>query len=941
MKVKIGSRTQSDTMVVREARYNGGWSTVRRDQPKEIMRETGNHHGLETSPARPQPDGQRPVRGKLKVFLGYAAGVGKTYALLEAARERRAAGIDVVAGCVDTHGRPELEALLEGMEVVPGSQAVAQGAMPPDLNLDAVIARRPQLVLVDDLAHTNAPGARHIRRYQDVEELLSAGLDVYTTLNIQHVESLTDIVAQITGVAQRESVPDRLLDLADEILVIDLPPAELIERLRAGKVHIPSLPAQAIEQFFRPGNLAALRELALRRAAARVDEQMRAYMQTRAIPGPWPAGERLLVCIGPGPLSERLVRTTRRLAEQLRAEWVAVYVETAGHSRLTDAGRAHVARTLQLAEELGGKSVMLPGESVVDSVLAYARQHNITQIVIGRPRRSRGQEWLRRSPADRLLRECGPIDVYVINSEPVRGEPARRSGWWQAHSHWTYYLWSAALVALATLIGWPFHTVIAPANLVMLYLAAVLVAAIYLGRGPSILASVLSVLVFDFFLIEPRLTLAVNDTEYLITFLGLLVVGLVISELATRAREQARAALQREAQTAALYALSRDLAAAGDLEGILQTVVAHIGETFGRASIVLLPEASEQHSLARQAGSPGFRLEEEEQEVATWAFQHGQPAGQGTDTLPSVAARFLPLRTARGVVGVLGVRPPDPDRHPIPAQRQLLEAFASQTALAIERAQLSEAARQTEVLQATEKFQSALLNSVSHDLRTPLVSITGALSSLQEDEERFDPDARRALLENAREEVERLNRLVGNLLDMTRLAAGALHPRLEPCDVQDLVGSALEQMRGRLQGRPLAVSVPDEVPLIPVDEALLVQVLVNLLDNALKYSPPGSPLEISARRANDAVEIRIADRGLGIPPEDLTRVFDKFYRVQHPAGGRRLSGTGLGLSICQGIVEVHGGRIWAENRAGGGTAMTFVLPVQGIDPAVAAKGGIE
>jgi two-component system sensor histidine kinase KdpD len=501
-------------------------------------------------------------------------------------------------------------------------------------------------------------------------------------------------------------------------------------------------------------------------------------------------------------------------------------------------------------------------------------------------------------------------------------------------SPWLLYLESAGLVAVASVLGWPIHRLIAPTNLVMLYLAAVLVAAVYLGRGPSILAALLSVLAFDYFFVEPRLTFAVRDSEYLLTFLGLLIVGLVISELAARAREQAQAALQREAQTAALYALSRDLAAANDLDGILQTVIRHVSRTFSREAAVLLPETPGGQTLVQQAASEDFARHDPESAVAQWVFEHGQPGGRGTAVMPAAGVRYLPLKTVRGVVGVLGVRPPGPQRDLPTTQRQLLEAFASQTALAIERAQLSEAARRAEMLQATERLQAALLDSISHDLRTPLVSITGALSSLYEDGDRLEPAIRSSLVENAREEVERLNRLVGNLLDMTRLASGALQVHREPCDVQDLVGSALAQLSERLHGRPVAVQVPDDLPLVPVDDVLMVQVLVNLLDNALKYSPPGAPIEVDAVLRDGGIEVAIADRGIGIPPEDLERVFDKFYRVHRP-GSR--DGTGLGLSICQGIVEAHGGRIWAENCPGGGTRLVLTLPLSA--PAVLKHSG--
>jgi two-component system sensor histidine kinase KdpD len=560
---------------------------------------------------------------------------------------------------------------------------------------------------------------------------------------------------------------------------------------------------------------------------------------------------------------------------------------------------------------------------MAEVVLAYARKHNVTKIIAGKPVRSRWYELLRGAVVDQIIRKSGPIDVYIISGAPdaKRSVPIETEAW-QPHRPWLRYLQSILLVGAGTMLSALVHPLFSPANLVMIYLLTVVIAAIYLGRGPSLLAAVLSVAAFDYFFVPPSLTLAVSDSEYLLTFLGLLVVGLVISNLAVRVREQAESAERREAQTAELYALSRDLAVAVDLDGIMQAVLTHISQTFGREVVVLLPEGG---TVKPRSLSPGFTLSENELAVATWAFQHGQPAGRGTDTLPAASIHYLPLKTARGVVGVLGVKPSDPNNRLSPDQRRLLGAFASQAALAIERAQLAEQARQAEVLQATEKLQTALLNSISHDLRTPLVSITGALSSLQEDDIELDKATRHNLVDNAREEAERLNRLVGNLLDMTRIESGALRVLFEPADLQDVIGVALEQVSDRLQDSRVIVQVPDELPLVLVDFVLIVQVLVNLLDNAIKYSAADAPIEIAAHPAGAFLEVEVRDCGVGIPRQDLKRVFDKFYRVQRPES---VNGTGLGLSICKGIVEAHGGFIVAENRPGGGTIITFALPLQ-------------
>lgn len=872
--------------------------------------------------ARIQAEEQQQARGRLKIFLGYAAGVGKTYAMLEAAHQRKAEGVDLAVAYVETHGRAETEAMLQGLAVIPRKRVEYRGVAMTEMDVDVVLARRPQLALVDELAHTNAPGSRHPKRYQDVEELLAAGIDVYTTLNVQHLESLNDVVTQITGVTVRETIPDRVIDETTELELIDLPPDELLQRLKEGKVYVPDQAARAIQKFFRAGNLAALREMTMRRAARRVDDQMLAYMQTRAIPGPWPAKDHLLVCVSPSPLAERLVRAARRLAQELDADWTTAYIELPEHIRLPQSSKEQVIRTLHLAEELGGKAVILPGHSIAQTVLDYARKHNVTKIIAGKPVRPRWYELLRGSVVDQIIREGGPIDVYIISGTPdaKRSAPSETAAW-QPHRPWLRYLQSILLVGAGSLLSATVHSFFTPANLVMIYLLTVVIAAIYLGRGPSLLAALLSVAAFDFFFVPPQFTMAVSDTEYLLTFVGLLVVSFVISTLAVRVREQAEVSQHREAQTAELYDLSRDLTAAMSLDEIVWLVINHVNRTFGREAVIFLPEGD---FLTPSAYSPGFTLNDSKRAVAAWAFLHGQPAGRDTDTLPAADARYMPLKTAKGVIGVLGVQPPDPDHHLTPEQRRLSEAFASQAAIAIERAQLAEQARHAEVLQATEKLQTALLNSISHDLRTPLVSITGALSSLQEEDIELDEATRRSLVENAREEAERLNRLVGNLLDMTRIEAGALRVAREPCDVQDVIGAALEPLDDRLRNHPLTINVPPDLPLTPMDFVLMAQVLVNVLDNALKYSPPGAPIQVLARVDGLEARIEVADRGVGIPAQDLGRVFDKFYRVQQPS---QVTGTGLGLSICKGIVEAHGGRIWASNRDGGGTVVTIALPL--------------
>ena len=870
----------------------------------------------------PAEDGQD--HGKLKIFLGYAAGVGKTYAMLEAALMRRAEGVDVVAGFVDTHGRSETNALIAQLEIIPRRSVAFRDTTQFDMDIDAILARQPKIVLVDELAHLNIPGARHTHRYQDVLELLSAGIDVYATVNVQHLESLKDVVAHITGLTVHETIPDSVLDESNEIELVDLPINELLDRLEAGKVYLPDPMGPAMQKFFRRGNLTALREIALRRAADRIDAQMRAYMQSHAIAGPWPAGERLLVCISSSPLSERLVRSTRRLATRLNAEWIAAYVETAVESKLSQADRDRVSQTLQLAETLGGQTVRLNGRSVAEAIVNYALSRNVTRIVAGKPLRSRWRELLQGgSIIDQIVRLSQDLDVYIISGATAPTKPPMIATKSQISAiNWRGYGRSIGLVLAATLIGLPLRPSINPTNLVMPYLVAVIIAAAWLSRAPAILASLLSVIAFDLFFVPPYNTFVVDDAEYLLTFAGLLAVGLVISTLTARAREQEIAARRREKQTAALYELSQKLAIAADLHAIAQTAVNHMQETLGNpAALFLLDEDT--NNLMLQAKTIEFQLEKDSLPVASWVFRHKQTAGRHTNTLKGVNATYLPLICSGQGIGVLAVEFSQSESPLTGEQNRLLLSYVNQVALALERARLAAQARQALLLSETEKLQTALLNSISHDLRTPLASITGVLSSLHDDAALLTDTARHELVSTAWEEARRLNRLVGNLLDMTRLESGALKVVCQLSDVEDLVGATLAQMPNRLQGRKLEIEIPPGLPLISIDFTLMVQVLVNLLDNALKYTPPEAPITIQAKQSDNEVILLVKDRGPGLPEAELAHLFDRFFRLNTEG----ISGTGLGLSIAKGMVEAHNGRIWAENRNHGGAAFCLALPI--------------
>ncbi len=861
--------------------------------------------------------------GRLQLFLGYAPGVGKTYTMLEAAHLRRRDGRDVVAAYVESHGRSETDALLVGLEVMAKAAIEYQGVRLPELDIDAVLARKPQIALVDELAHTNVPGSRHEKRWQDIEELLAAGIDVYTTVNVQHFESLNDVVAQITGVVVRETVPDRLLDLAAEIRLVDIPPEELLQRLREGKVYIPEQAALATEKFFKAGNLIALRELSLRRAASRVDTEMRAYMETQSIPGPWPVTERLLVCASGSPFSEKLIRTTRRLADELKADWFTVYIETPSLGTQQQENRERIWRDLRLAERLGAQVATVTGAKVAETIIDYAVRHNVTRIVVGKPTKPRWREFLRPPIVDQLIRLSGAIQVHVVSIEPGPLKPGSQITKAKQQLPWSGFLASLALVSATTVLATLMRPLLSPTNTAMIYLLAVVLAAVRLGLKPAILTSTLGVLAFDFFFVSPRFTFSVADSEYIFTFIGLFTVGVVISTLVAKSNERLEVVREREVQTESLYSLSRDLAVAADMDAIMDAVLKNISEALNAQLAILVPEGEQMKIMAI---SQDLFLDMKELAVADWAFRNWQPAGQGTETLSSAALLYLPLSTTASLLGVLGVKLGQAVDYRSPQNRRLLDAFVTHISLAMERVHLSLQAEQAQILQARESLERALLNSISHDLRTPLVSIIGALSSLHDENLRVSDKVRRALLSGAWDEAERLNRFVGNLLDMTRLEAGELKLQAELCDVQDLVGCSLAALDQRLNGRGVTVTLAPDLPLVSMDMVLVTQVMVNLLDNALKYSPVESSLEIRARTDKAWLTIEVLDHGPGIPDHDLKRVFDKFYRLPVPEG--KGGGTGLGLSICRGIVEAHGGIIWAENRSGGGLRITLRLPLQ-------------
>jgi len=879
----------------------------------------------------------RARRGRLKIFFGAAPGVGKTFAMLEAARRLAAEHIDVVVGYVELHGRPETEALLAGLEVLPAQKLEHRGVVLAEFDVDAALRRNPRVVCVDELAHSNYPGARHPKRWMDVEELLDAGIDVYTTVNVQHVESLNDIVAQITGVHVRETVPDRVFDAADEVELVDLPPDELLQRLREGRVYSTEKTGQALTSFFRKGNLIALRQLALRATADRVDAAMHAYRESHAIRDTWAAGERVLVCVGPDSLSERLVRAARRLATALHAEWIAVYVETPSLARLRRNERDRVIATLKLAESLGAETANLSGDSVATELLEFARRRNVSKIIVGKPSRSRWRDRMKPSLTDEVVRGSGAIDVYVISGDPD-SEPPLRPRLPRRTSEAKAYVKALAIVGLITIVCAILYGHIERTNLVMLYLLGGVLTAARLGRGPSTFATLLSVALFDFLFVPPEYSFAVSDLEYLITFAVMLITGLVISHFATRGRRQASVARARERRASELYALSRELAQTRNAVELGEILCKHVLAGIDGEAAVLFPDAQghvldpslfctrgkASTSVARYP-VPGNDLG-----IAQWAYDHRQKAGQTTDTLASADAIYVPLNALKRCLGVLGVRAADPTQLDVPEQMQLLESFVSQTAVAMERVQLADTAQAADIEIETEKMRNALLSSISHDFRTPLASIIGATSSLlSDDAHAIGAPQRSALMQAVLDEANRLHRLVDNLLDLTRINAGTLPLKRQWVALEEIVGAVLNRLRESLKDRTVDVDLPDDLPLVHADEVMLEQLLFNLIDNAQKYTPSGTPIRIAAQALRGDIVVTVRDHGAGLPPGEEARVFDKFHRGRNEAAQ---SGFGLGLTICRAIVEAHGGEITARNLADGGAEFRFTLPADEAPP---------
>lgn len=860
----------------------------------------------------------REGRGKLTVFLGAAPGVGKTYAMLERARGLKAGGMDVVIGLVETHGRNETAKLAEGIEVLPRQN----GDTPyGEFDLDAALVRRPALLIVDELAHTNAPGSRHPKRYQDIAELVGAGIDVWTALNIQHLESLSDLVARIAGIPVRETVPDIVLKRADEVILVDLPPAELIARLNAGKVYMPDNAKRALDGFFKPATLTALRELALRRAADRVDDQMVDFLRQSAVEGPWATGERLLVCVGYDQMSENVVRVASRLASGLNARWLVVSLTRPG-STLPDLAEAErLEETLRLAERLGAETRREMAGDFVEAILRLARREHITQIVIGRPAATR---WFRRSLPDALLRGAGEIGIHVVPGAATA--PGRRPRKRLTLPEWSLTLGlPLASVGATTVFGLGLTALVALQNLSMLYLAAVLVSAVIAGRGSALLAAVLSFVAYNFFFIEPTGEMTVAQPQEVLSLVIFIAVALAAGQLAARLRESADLSRQQARQSQALLDFSRKLSAAHGQESVLDAIASHLNTSLGRPAVVLMPDEAGD-LLPAAAWPPDQALGAAELTAARWAFDKNEPAGFLTGTLPQIRYLFRPIVSAQRLLGVAGLVMGPRDVPLAADEERTWGALLDQSAIALDRARLNRESALASVAREGEKVQSALLSSLSHDLRTPLASITGAVTTLLQLGDRVPPESRRDLLVSIEEEAGRLTRFVSNLFDMTRIEAGMMSARREPIDLAQIVGKSAARARKLHPDLVIETSIAPDLPEAAGDAVLLEQVLFNLLDNARKYGGD-LPVTIYAKAENGAATISVTDQGKGIPEAELEKIFDKFYR--RTKGDGRPAGTGLGLSIARGLMAAMGGTIKASSPAirKRGTRMTLRLPL--------------
>lgn len=857
--------------------------------------------------------------GKLKIYFGAAPGVGKTYTMLQDAFTKLKQGLDVVVGVAESHGRKEIDTLLNNFETIPRRTVLYRDRELIEFDLDGALKRNPGLILMDEMAHTNVPGLRHAKRWQDIKEILDRGIDVYTTLNVQHIESINDDVTQIIGIKIRETIPDSMLEIADTIELVDLPAEDLLKRLQEGKVYFPVLAELAAEHFFRRDRLTALRELALRITAERVGAQVLLFRKGEGIETIWPSQEKIMVCIGPGSEALKLIRTAKRIATNTHMEWMALHIEVP-KLRISKEERNSAIKNLRFAEKLGAETRIVAAVDMVKEIIHVAREQNVTQIIIGKKIRSRWRPLFLRDLADEIVRNSGEIDIYVVTG-PVDCIPSHQKKIKEPHS-WKLYLATLGITGTATLFNVMLYPVIASSNIMMVFLLAITIVALFGRIGPSILASMVSVAAYGFFFVAPSYQFMLSDLQYFFTLLVMLLVALVISNLAILTRRQAESSYFTEHQTSILHTLSRKLSSTRGIDKILETGVKYIGETFHCQVLALRPGNMELSIRARYKTDQ--LLSEKELSVAKWVYELGQKAGLGTDTLAFSDALYLPLMATKDSIAVLRIQPEKPDILFSPEEMRLLESCAHQLALTLEADRIADRDRKSELKAAINRERSQLLQDISHDLRTPLISAMGLLDTVLDEPVKINTKEKKLLCKASYLELEKLSRLINNFLQITYLEGHAIKIEKETVALTDLINRAMSSLKNELVDRNLVMIIPEALAKCVVDPALLTDVIKNLLENALKFTPSNTVITITALQEKEKMIVCIKDQGPGIMHDEKEKLFEKFYRGSKVTAEH---GVGLGLAISQKIIHAHGGEMWAENIVEGGAAFYFSVPI--------------
>ncbi|MGE5480946.1 MAG: ATP-binding protein [Chloroflexota bacterium] len=879
---------------------------------------------------RPDPDlllnaiskqAEKSSKGRLKIFFGMCAGVGKTYAMLSEARELKKSGVDVVIGYVETHNRPETDALAHSLPVIPRISAKYKGMTLEEMDVREIINRRPKVALVDELAHSNAPGSMHSKRWQDAVELLNAGIDVFATVNVQHIESRRDTVKEITGITVKEMVPDSIIDMADEIELVDISTEELLKRFAEGKVYLPEKAGVAARNFFRVGNLTALREMSLRVTAERVDSQLREYMRKENISGPWKSGERLMVGVSSSPYSASLIRWTRRLAYTMKARWFAVHIDTGVSD--DDAANERLSSNIALAKELGAVIINAADTDIVRGILRIARQNNVSQLIIGKPVKRNFKDLIgKKNLVDRLIRESGDIDVYAVRAEE-NGSAGKNesSSAFKSHSSIKQYLLVGLFITLVAALCFPLRNYIGYQSVGLIMLFSVILLPLFANRGPILLAGLLSASVWNFFFIPPLFTFHINTIHDVITLCLNFSVAIISGFLTARIRDQEQTVRQREERAVALYNLADELSHASSKEKVIEIAISQIEKLFDSPTAFLLPGVDGKLRLAASSRNFDY-LDSKELTVAEWSFERKMPAGKFTDNIPSSKRYYTPVATPRGAIGVVAL---DIKKRLTLEREAVLNNYITQIASAYEREISEESSRKFFVDAESEKLYKTFINSVSHEFRTPIAIIHGASSGLQDDATIRDPAAVKDLSGEILAASKRMDRLVENLLNATRIESGTIRFNPDWVEINDVVISVINNLEYDLKNHKIAVNIEGDLPFIKGNYVLISQALANVVQNAAFYSAPGTAIKISAYYSKEHVCINVEDQGGGIPESELERIFDKFYRLP----GVKAGGAGLGLSISRGFIEAHGGSIRAENSEEGGARFIITLPCEG------------